>query len=43
MWYNPNKRKKTVVPHHSGSISKGTLRAIIKQAGLSIEEFIILL
>lgn len=40
IWFNQETRKRTVIPHHSGSISKGTLRAIINQAGLTLEEFI---
>lgn len=37
---NPHRR--LTVPNHK-EISKGTLRAIIRQAGLSVEEFIELL
>ena len=41
IWYNPTTRRRTVVPNHPGvDIPKGTLKAIIEQAGLSIEEFI---
>ncbi len=40
MWYNPDTRKRTVVPNHPGKdIPKGTLRAIIQQAGFTIDEF----
>ena len=40
IWYNPGSRKRTVVPNHPGKdIPKGTLRAIIQQAGFTIEEF----
>lgn len=40
IWYNPNTRKRTVIPNHPGKdIPKGTLRAIIREAGLSIEGF----
>jgi len=35
--YNPSHRRLTV-PNHK-VIAKGTLRSIIKQAGLSLEEF----
>jgi predicted RNA binding protein YcfA (HicA-like mRNA interferase family) len=28
------------VPHHPGDLPEGTLRAILHQAGLSIEEFL---
>jgi len=40
IWYNPSTRRRTVVPNHPGrDIPKGTLRAIIREAGLTIEEF----
>jgi len=41
IWYNPVTKRRTVVPNHSGmDIPKGTLRAIIHEAGLTIEEFV---
>ncbi len=41
IWYNPDSRRRTVVPNHPGKdIPKGTLRAIIQQAGFTIDEFI---
>ena len=41
IWHNPETRRRTVVPNHPGrDIPKGTLRAIIDQAGLSIQEFV---
>ena len=40
IWYNPDTRKRTVVPNHPGKdIPKGTLRAIIQQMGFTIDEF----
>lgn len=40
IWYNPINRRRTVVPNHPGvDVPRGTLKAIIEQAGLSIEEF----
>ena len=40
IWYNPQTHRRTVIPNHPGKdIPKGTLRAIIQQAGLTIEEF----
>ena len=33
----------TSVPHHSGDIKRGLLYGIIRQAGLSVQEFIDLL
>lgn len=35
--------RKITVPVHSGDLKRGTLRAIIAQAGLTVEEFIALL
>lgn len=40
IWYNPETHRRTVVPNHPGAIPRGTLRAIIREAGLSIEEFL---
>jgi predicted RNA binding protein YcfA (HicA-like mRNA interferase family) len=40
IWYNPQTRRRTTVPHHSGDIPRGTLRAIISQTGLTVEEFV---
>jgi len=41
IWYNPTTKRRTVVPNHPGKdIPKGTLRAIIREAGLNVEEFI---
>ena len=41
IWYNPVTKRRTTVPNHPGvEIHKGTLRAILKEAGLSIEEFL---
>jgi predicted RNA binding protein YcfA (HicA-like mRNA interferase family) len=35
--------RKVTVPVHSGDLRRGTLRAIINQAGLSVSEFIALI
>jgi predicted RNA binding protein YcfA (HicA-like mRNA interferase family) len=32
-----------IIPYHNKDLKKGTLRAIIKQTGLSVEEFLKLL
>ncbi|NUQ38790.1 MAG: type II toxin-antitoxin system HicA family toxin [Caldilineales bacterium] len=40
IWYNPATRRRTTVPNHPGAIARGTLRAIIREAGLSVEEFL---
>jgi predicted RNA binding protein YcfA (HicA-like mRNA interferase family) len=35
--------RRTVVPMHGRDLKRGTLRAIIREAGLTIEEFVALL
>ena len=41
IWYNPVTKRRTTVPNHPGvDIPKGTLKAILKEAGLSAEDFL---
>lgn len=40
IWYNPQTHRRTTVPHHPGALSLGTLRAIIREAGLRVDEFL---
>jgi predicted RNA binding protein YcfA (HicA-like mRNA interferase family) len=41
IWYNPVTKRRTTVPNHPGvDIRKGTLKAILKEAGISVEEFL---
>jgi predicted RNA binding protein YcfA (HicA-like mRNA interferase family) len=40
IWYNPNTDCYTTIPNHSGNMPEGTLRAILKQAGISATEFL---
>jgi predicted RNA binding protein YcfA (HicA-like mRNA interferase family) len=41
IWYNPKTKRRTTIPNHPGTtIQKGTLRAIIKQAGLTVDDFL---
>ena len=35
IWYNSDSNKYTTIPNHSGDLPDGTLRAILKQAGIS--------
>ena len=39
IWWNETKRKTCVVPHHK-EIKLGTLRGILRQAGISEKEFL---
>jgi len=40
VWHNSTSNKYTTVPNHTGDMPEGTLRAILKQAGVGTEEFI---
>ena len=40
IWYNPVSDRYTTLPNHPGDIPEGTLRAIIKQTGIEIEDFL---
>ncbi|MGK7902161.1 MAG: type II toxin-antitoxin system HicA family toxin [Hormoscilla sp.] len=40
IWYNPETDLYTTIPNHSGDMPEGTLRAILKQAGIAPEEFL---
>jgi predicted RNA binding protein YcfA (HicA-like mRNA interferase family) len=40
IWWNPKTRARTTVPRHHGVLPEGTVRAIIGQSGVAIEEFL---
>jgi len=40
IWFNPGSGRYTTVPNHPGDLPEGTLRAILKQAGVEPDEFI---
>ncbi|MBM3795276.1 MAG: type II toxin-antitoxin system HicA family toxin [Acidobacteria bacterium] len=40
MWFNPDSNLYTTVPNHPGDMPEGTLRAILKQAGIGPDEFL---
>ncbi len=40
IWFNPATRQFTTIPNHPGDMPEGTLRAILKQAGISPEVFL---
>lgn len=39
IWFNPSTRRYTTIPNHPGDMPEGTLRAILKQAGITPEQF----
>ena len=42
IWLHPQTRRRTTVPNHPGELPEGTLRAIVRAAGLSVDEFLAL-
>lgn len=40
IWCNPATGRYTTIPNHPGDLPEGTLRAILKQAGITPEEFL---
>jgi predicted RNA binding protein YcfA (HicA-like mRNA interferase family) len=40
IWFNPSTNRYTTVPNHPGDMPEGTLRAILKQAGIDSDDFL---
>ena len=40
IWYNPITNRYTTIPNHPGDIPEGTLRAIIKQTDVGVDDFL---
>jgi predicted RNA binding protein YcfA (HicA-like mRNA interferase family) len=40
IWFNRAANRYTTIPNHPGDMPEGTLRAILKQAGIEPEEFL---
>ena len=40
IWWNPDTRRRTTIPNHPGALPEGTLSAILKQSGVTTEEFL---
>ncbi len=40
IWYNEQHDNYTTIPNHPGDMPEGTLRAILKQAGISPDDFL---
>jgi hypothetical protein len=40
IWYNPATNRHTKLPNHPSNLPEGTLRAILKQAGVEPDEFL---
>ncbi|MGO9413331.1 MAG: type II toxin-antitoxin system HicA family toxin [Spirochaetia bacterium] len=40
VWWNQKTRKRTTIPNHPGDVREGTLRAILREAGITPEQFL---
>ena len=40
IWFNPKSNRYTTIPNHTGDMPEGTLRAILKQAQISGDDFL---
>jgi predicted RNA binding protein YcfA (HicA-like mRNA interferase family) len=40
IWHNPVTGKYTTIPNHPGDMPEGTLRAILRQAGIEPNDFL---
>jgi predicted RNA binding protein YcfA (HicA-like mRNA interferase family) len=40
IWYNAQTDRYTTIPNHPGDMPEGTLRAILRQAGVDPEDFL---
>ncbi len=40
IWWNSITRKRTTIPNHPGDIPEGTIKAILKQAGVDTNSFL---
>jgi len=39
IWYNPTTNRYTTIPNHPGDLPEGTVRAILRQAGVDPDTF----
>jgi predicted RNA binding protein YcfA (HicA-like mRNA interferase family) len=40
IWFNATTKRFTTIPNHPGDMPEGTLRAILRQAGVEPEDFL---
>lgn len=40
IWYNPATNRYTTIPNHPGDLPEGTLRAILREADISPDDFL---
>jgi len=40
VWRNPQTGRKITLPHHSRDMAEGTLRAVLREAGIDVNSFL---
>jgi len=40
LWFNEATGKRTTLPNHPGDIPEGTMKAIVSQAGVDVDDFL---
>ena len=40
IWRHPLSGRKVTVPHHARDMAEGTLRAILREAGIDVQKFL---
>lgn len=40
VYWNASTRRRAVVPKHGGDLPKGTVKALLREAGISLEDFL---
>lgn len=40
VWVNPEKLELVVLPRHPGELPEGTLRSILREAGIDVDDFL---
>ena len=40
VWRHAATGRKVTVPHHTRDLAEGTLRAVLREAGINVEEFL---
>lgn len=40
IWYNSDTDRYTTIPKHRGDMAEGTVRSVLKQANIDVEDFL---
>ena len=40
VWFNPDTERRAIIPKHRRAIAEGTLRSILRQADIDVDDFL---